>query len=63
MGPDSPHRVTSQKQSTDAFWPPKAHAFPFECQVAVSTPVNPQSSGHSESARFFGSKLGVPSLI
>ncbi len=39
------------------FWPPQGtHAFPCECQVAVSTPVNPVSSGHSESARFFGGR-------
>jgi hypothetical protein len=59
MGPDSPHQVTSQKQSTDAFGLPRQHAFQCECQVAVSTPVTPESSGHSESARFFGSKLGT----
>ncbi len=60
MGPDSPHQVTSQTKSTDAFGLPRHNAFQCECQVAGSTPVNPESSGHSESARFFGSKLGTP---
>jgi hypothetical protein len=64
MGPDSPHQMTSPKKWDRRFWPPQAHAFQCECQVAV-TPVNPESSGHSESARFFGSgrSWGVPSLI